>query len=279
MLDSIELFGTTISTYLIWATIAALAGIVCAWFRADTFKLSFTDILFFSIIGAAGLLVGARFIFILTEIPNMIKLGSDYALEIIKTGGIVFYGGVLGLVGGMYLFAKSKNYKTRDIMNWAAPCIPLFHGISRIGCFYAGCCYGKEAEWGMILPYVEAAHPNEPRVPTQLFEVGFNLLLFIGLLVYEKYLRKKNKEMNLLPIYFGFYAVFRFIIEFFRGDEIRGIFFGISTSQWIALFIMAYLVYYYYKQDKKKKAAASVTAVSKEEPKTQEKSDNDQNDE
>jgi len=266
MLPEVEIFGITLETYLIWATIATFAGLVCAWFRAEKYKLSFVDMIFFGIIGAAGLIVGARFVFFLTEIPNIIQNGMDYALDVIKTGGIVFYGGVLGLVGGMYLFAKTKNYNVRNVMNWLAPCIPLFHGISRIGCFYAGCCYGKEASWGIILPYVQDPIKGTPRIPTQLFEVGFNLLLFIALLIYEKQCTKKNKELDLIPIYFGSYAVFRFINEFFRGDAIRGVWFGISTSQWIAMIIMAVLVYYYFKKDKKKKAVLALDKKPKDLP-------------
>ena len=77
------------------------------------------------------------------------------------------------------------------------------------------------------------------RVPTQLIESVSEFSLFIILLIIE---RKKN-DTDLLRIYLVAYAVIRFINEFFRGDEIRGVFLGLSTSQWISLMILVYYAF------------------------------------
>ena len=119
------------------------------------------------------------------------------------------------------------------------PAFPLFHGFGRIGCFMAGCCYG-----------VKLATPAElfgiftlDRLPVQLIEAGFEFLLFAVLLFCEK----KQAKTDTLQIYLITYAIFRFCIEFFRGDAIRGIFLGFSTAQWVSLAIITCYVYRHFK--------------------------------
>ncbi len=109
--------------------------------------------------------------------------------------------------------------------------MPLFHAFGRVGCFLAGCCYGKKLERTItILNGIRLE-----RIPIQLIEAIFEFLLFIILTV----IRKKDDNVNILRIYLMSYSAFRFLDEFFRGDEIRGIFFGLSTAQWISLVIWA----------------------------------------
>ena len=107
--------------------------------------------------------------------------------------------------------------------------MPLFHAFGRIGCFLAGCCYGKKLSTPIVIGTIEFA-----RIPVQIIESMAEFILFIVLFI----LSKKNRDIDLLRIYLVIYAVIRFADEFLRGDKIRGIYGGVSTAQWISLIIL-----------------------------------------
>lgn len=136
-------------------------------------------------------------------------------LTVIRDGGFVFYGGMIGFFAVLILL---KRYLPRQNTNLFAVCFPLFHSFARIGCYFAGCCYGKTI--------------NGVKIPVQLIESILLMLLFVCLLcLYLKGNRQIAKK------YFLFYAIIRFFTEFLRGDEIRGVII-LSFSQWISLAIV-----------------------------------------
>lgn len=92
--------------------------------------------------------------------------------------------------------------------------------------FFSGCCYGIESDVFGIFTYSIYADPMETnRIPVQLIEAGMEFLIFLFLHFYKG---------NRLYAYFGMYSIGRFLLEFLRGDEQRGIFI-LSTSQWISI--------------------------------------------
>lgn len=142
--------------------------------------------------------------------------------------GITFYG---GLIGGTLIFltfyfwiGRKYNSKLKDIMSIIAVMITIAHAFGRIGCFLAGCCYGKQTDsWiGVQFPFLDYKV-----VPTQLIEACFLFILFAVLL----FLILKYKFKYGLELYAITYGVFRFIIEFFRGDARGALVTGISPSQ------------------------------------------------
>lgn len=178
--------------------------------------------------------LGSRIVFIISRIPWLILNFSLKALlSTILGGGFVFYGGLFGVLIGVYIYTKKHNYTTKKIMNMIVPAIPLFHILGRIGCFFAGCCYGFKFPSAISLGMISI-----DRFPTQLVEAFFNLILFLILLQ----IQRKKPNSDYLRIYLLTYATFRFIIEFTRGDLVRGVFWGISTSQIISLLIIAYYI-------------------------------------
>lgn len=114
------------------------------------------------------------------------------------------------------------------------PSVLLFHMFGRLGCFFAGCCYGREANWGVVFMHSLNAPNGVPLIPVQLFEAAFNLLMLVAILIIRP---ERKRQGLLLPLYLIAYAIGRFILEFFRGDMGRGIFL-FSTSQWISLFVL-----------------------------------------
>lgn len=192
-----------------------------------------TDIFF--VILVSGLL-GARFLYVLINFDDY----KNNFLDIFKiwNGGLVFFGGFISAVlfTAVYLKQKKLNiWKTADIIS---PGVALAHAMGRIGCFFAGCCYGKECDLPFAVKFTnpESLAPIGIYLhPTQIYSVFSNLTLFFILLWLQK--RKKFDGMVFL-IYIMLYSLFRSIIEFFRGD-FRGDFFFefLSMSQGIGLFV------------------------------------------
>lgn len=239
MLPTIEFLGREISLYGLMGVIGIFFGVVAAISRRKIYDIKKEDVLFSSCYAGIGLLIGAKLLFIITMLPDLIKnkdilIANPRLLLHILSGGLVFYGGLMGAVLGFYVYSKQYKIKLINIMDLIAPSIPLIHGFGRIGCFTAGCCYGIEYDglFHVIFEQSQIAPNAVALLPVQLISSGINFLGCIALFIFA---RKKRKPGKVIGVYFIFYSIGRFFIEFFRGDVARGIFFGISTSQWISL--------------------------------------------
>ena len=223
----------TLPSYGVLAFIGAFAALVFLYFRLERFAITFTQFLKLLVLCAVGCILGSKLMYAMTQVPWLVeKFSVENLLLWIPNSGYVFYGGLLGVLLAIRLYARGDTDLRKRMYSMAVPAFPLFHGFGRIGCFMAGCCYG-----------VELAEPVElfgvltlDRLPVQLIEACFEFLLFAAILVWEK----KRPHADTLQIYLVAYALFRFGIEFFRGDAIRGIFLGLSTAQWVSLAILAY---------------------------------------
>lgn len=144
-------------------------------------------------------------------------------------GGFVFYGALLGGGVALVIYASITKKNILYLSDLFFKVLPLGQTIGRLGCYFNGCCFGKEYYGIFSVPY--SINGMNVRVwPTWFFESGFCLLLFIHLYY------MKNEEIGIVTVkYMLFYSIFRFVIEFLRGDDIRGMCAGISTSQGISL--------------------------------------------
>lgn len=160
-----------------------------------------------------------------------------------KLHGITFYGGFLGAVLCFFVLVTISLHKTSfSVKAWfdllTCPFIG-FHFFGRIGCFFAGCCYGKQTNSLFAVSFPDDVlsgiyHYGKKCYPTQLFEAFLLLIIF---LVVSKC---KNKFFS----YTFLYAVARFFVEFFRGDE-RGYITGIlSPSQTVCIGILCVCLIY-----------------------------------
>lgn len=227
----------TVPAYSLFAFIGLFFMMVFLCCRIQKMRLQFKDFLVLMLFMLVGVGIGSKFVFILTRIPEILTdFSMENVLRIIITSGFVFYGGLLGAIIGIYIFAKKYDMIFSDLADIVAPGFPLFHFWGRVGCFFAGCCYGKKAAWGIALEN----EPGVPRIPIQLFESACLLLIFFVLLYLEK---KSHNNIPILHVYLFLYAICRFNLEFFRGDTIRGIWFGLSTSQWISMSIFFYIIW------------------------------------
>ncbi len=265
----------TIPSYGLMMAIALIAAILLSYYRVKKAKLDLDVFSSLAIIAiACGLLGGyLLYIFVTYPISKIIGCIGDGSFEVFKKGGLVFYGAIIGGVLSALIYLKVKKQKFLDYAAAIVPAIPLAHAIGRVGCFLAGCCYGKVCDTPISVIYtnpVGGAPTGVPVFPIQLVESACNLVVFAILLIYTG---REIKKGSVIFLYMILYGIERFILEYFRADEIRGIFLGISTSQWISIALIVGgivgFVLMYMHEKKKKLAAVPAPEPSAEEEKNE----------
>lgn len=244
MLPYLTILGRTFPTYSLLGIAGVLLGMLVAALRCKRFHLSAEDCIYIYVMGVVGALIGAKLLYLLPLLPQMLAeielLWEDPAAFFARyiSSGMVFYGGFLGGILGAWLEARWFRLKLRDFFPVLVPVLPLVHGIGRIGCFCAGCCYGVETEgpWGVMFSHAVAAPNGVLLLPVQLWECGAELVIFLLLLWYSG---REVRTGGILRLYMLTYAPERFVLEFFRGDLVRGMYGPLSTSQWISLAVAA----------------------------------------
>ncbi len=200
--------------------------------------------------GCLGALVGAKILYLLTVLPdipgNVAEYGLVPAARAYLAGGFVFFGGLIGGIAVAYLCARAYGVSLLEYAGILAPATALTAGFGRIGCYLTGCCYGvpTESAWAVVYEHSDYAPAGVPLVPVQLCEAVFDFILCAALLILalrqdRRFCAKLDRHRAALPVYLISYSVLRFIIEFYRGDEARGIICGLSLSQWIAVAVVA----------------------------------------
>lgn len=197
-----------------------------------------------------GLILGAKIFGFLTGIYRNIGNGEKVTLKTLLDTGIVFYGGLFGLLIVFMLCLHSKHCSLdKYALEVLAVCIPLFHSIARIGCFSSGCCFGKIYKGVLSINYITIINgrvDENIRFPIQLVEASFEFLLFLYLLTLLN--SAQWKEKKILEKYLIFYSIARFIFEYLRGDMRRGLICGVSFSQCISVLIWINVGFLYLKR-------------------------------
>lgn len=246
MFPSFTVFGKEISMYMLMTVLGsfALAAVVFGTAKKEIYRRD--QLLHIMLAAAGGAFLGAHLLFFFTRLSLLREVASHFSayvrsfrdfLNVLASlfGGMVFYGGLLGALIGGLLYCRSLKLDPLLYLDLFVPGIPLFHMFARFGCLFAGCCFGVESEHGWYFPHSPLADPNTRYFPIQLVEAGGNLLLFLLLLALPK---AKIPKGRMVWIYFSLYAVMRFTLEFWRGDAERGIYGGLSTSQWVSIFLL-----------------------------------------
>ena len=225
-----------VSPYFFMAGIGAVAAYLLFAVAVSLYSskiVPYSLMLFGSMI---GMMAGARLFGVIVELLNTIQSGVRLSAQIFLSSGIVFYGGLTGFALTFFFFCKVRHIRDPRLWDIIAVCVPCFHGFARIGCFLAGCCYGKIYEGPGAVYYVRmegAAY----RFPVQLAESAAEFGIFAVLLFF---LIKKYFHGRLFWLYLLIYAAVRFGMEFLRGDPWRGIYAGLSFSQWYSIFVFAF---------------------------------------
>ena len=245
MFPEINIFGASVNLYGVFSCIGLIAMGIAAFLLGRRYKLSPEDILFGELFMLIGAFIGAHILYGITNISKIAYyLGlyfsegwdAHYFFDII----FKFMDLILGIVFGI-LYCRFRKLDLNNFSDSFAVAVPLFHAFARLGCFFAGCCYGIESDFGFTThnAVVESAN-GVNRFPVQLFECGFNALIFAALLIL---FCKRIMKGRLIYAYIISYGTIRFFLEFLRGDEYRGFLFFLSTSQWISIFLIAFSLY------------------------------------
>ncbi len=239
MYPYITVFGKSIPMYGVMIFLGTAAALIYIKVneRRRAFPSADVDLaLIYSLIGMA---VGAKLIYLLSAWPSLFaelqQAGNDPWPVWLKylQGGFVFYGGLYGALAAGWIYCKCNKLQFYDFCQLMLPAGVLFHIFGRLGCFCMGCCYGcPSTVFGIAFTHSDVAPNNIPLVPVQLIEAVGELLIF---LVLARMARQENSGRKILVIYLVTYAVMRFILEFFRGDEVRGFLGPLSTSQALAI--------------------------------------------
>lgn len=230
----------SIYSYSVYLTAGCLLAMGWAMREARLKKLPYALAPIAGIIAIACGLVGARALYVSLYPQEFIN--NFIEIFYIWQGGLVFSGAfIFGSLGGV-LYLKLKK---QDILLWLdcyAPAIALGQAVGRLGCFFAGCCYGKPTElpWGVTFKNTDSLAPLFQQLhPTQIYHSIAGLITFLILLVAKRFLPDSGKTCGLFLILF---SLFRFIIEFFRADY-RGSIGPVSTTQFITLVFFSIGIY------------------------------------
>jgi len=244
--------GFHIYAYGFFIVVGFATAIVLAFLkiRKSNIRISFemmVDLFFYTVLSA---ILGARILFVLIHFD----VYRQNPLKIFKLweGGLVFYGGLLLAIGVSLWYMRWHRLPIWKLADFISPLIALGLFFGRIGCFFAGCCYGKETSlpWAVVFKNTDSlARLNVPLHPTQLYDAANGLAIFFFLNWMEK---RKTFDGQIFWLFLFLYSTTRFLIEILRGDP-RGFLFGdlLSTSQGIGILMAIFSLFVLFYMKKK----------------------------
>jgi phosphatidylglycerol:prolipoprotein diacylglycerol transferase len=234
MYPIIHFFNYSIPTFGLFFLLGVGMAFLLATQTSKKYKIPCMDAMFFGIFGILGGILGAKLLYIIIIIPELLQHPEN--ILTLLSGGSVFYGGLIGGILGGYFYTHIYHLNSLVYFDSMVPCLSLAQAFGRIGCFFNGCCYGIPYEGFGSVHYPIGSYPPSGigLFPSQLTESLFLFILTGILLLYQN----KSKTIGFtLGLYLISYGVFRFFNEFLRSDP-RGSLFFFSTSQWISLFVI-----------------------------------------
>ena len=209
-------------TIFSYGTILALSFVVCISLmisQRNRIGMSSQQIYDMTVWTIVGGLLGARLTYVILHWDEFSKNLTEIIM--IHRGGLAFFGSYIGGAAALTLFLKKHRLPFLKFADFFSPFVALGHAVGRIGCFMNGCCYGRPTEcfFGVTFPAgsLPASHYglNHHIHPTQLYEFGLLIVLFIILQNVDKH---KKFEGQTFSLYLILYSVIRFSMEFLRGD-------------------------------------------------------------
>ncbi|MCR4755301.1 MAG: prolipoprotein diacylglyceryl transferase [Lachnospiraceae bacterium] len=241
----LSFLGKRVSTYGLLGLLGFVFGIIYLFtvvHKKSQKEISFEDCLYVYVWSVVFAIIGAKKLYLLLNVREIVGsiIDRGFSFSTIYpyiSGGFVFYGGLIGAILGCFAACAYFKLERNIVVSLMLPTFPLMHAFGRIGCSAVGCCYGIETTSRFYLMYHNSVYaPNEVHlVPTQIYEAIFELAIFIVLVIL---FYRSTSGNHMLFLYLISYSTFRFIIEFWRGDEARGHLGVLSTSQIISIVII-----------------------------------------
>lgn len=251
-----SLFGFEIPSYGVFAALGIVGATALSLVAARSLRISadfVLDAIFWCIVAGFA---GARFTYLVIEWRHTLR---DPVGSIFSGGGGVYLGGAIAGAVALFLCARRHKIQFAQAADLFAPALAIGHGFGRLGCYLASCCYGavtQHRHYGVSFPKtlsttgeINGSWPfldhlsrglvtgsdthSLPVHPVQLYEAAANLLL--AMLLSVLLWRGPQGKGAVALTYLAGYSVMRFCVEFLRGDAERGVWAGLSFSQWICL--------------------------------------------
>ena len=245
MLPHFHILGFGLPTYSVMLALGVAAFLIlyALAYRQEykTDRITFNRLTFAVLLSIVALAV---FAFLFDSLFHSLKEGR------LTLGGITWLGGVTGAFPAIlllcHLLVPKKRGYALDVLDSLVPGLALAHALGRVGCFLGGCCFGRvtTSPLGVVFPegsLAERLYPDPlaegslPVLPTQLLEAGLELLLFAVLILLSRRTRRYNTAIWAIS-----YAVCRFVLEFFRGDDRGSSALSISPAQVLSILLLLF---------------------------------------
>ena len=226
----------TIHTYGLFVATGFLVGLIVTIIIGKSEGISQQQVMDMGFIIVLSAIIGSRIMYALMNISHY----RHHPLDIFKVwqGGLVFSGGIIAGILVLIWYTRKSHLSLWKTCDMLAPGLALGQGIGRIGCFMAGCCYGKPTDliWGVKFTHPNSLAPlNIPLHPTQIYSSISAIIIFLVLLLLHS---KKSFAGQVFLWFLILHSTARLAIEQFRGDD-RGILLNsnMSFTQFIAIII------------------------------------------
>ncbi len=239
----IDLGFFALPAYGVLLATAVLAALWTAKIRAENTGMDAARVVDFGLWLVIWALLGAKILLVVVEWKRY--LGDPSQLLGLARAGGVFLGGFMAAIIAAFIMLRRYKLKAFPTFDVLAPSLALGQTIGRIGCFFAGCCWGHECDLPWAITYTDpaaAANVGTPLHvavhPFPVYAAAFNFSVF---LILSWIFKQGFRPGRVFASYLILYGVGRFFLEFTRGDEIRGLYFGgmVSTSQLISVALIA----------------------------------------
>ncbi len=231
--DLLKIGPLMIHSYGLLIAIGIIAALLIGERRAVPKGLDGESLYTLTMVCVVGGILGAKILYVIVDWKEFLA----HPLESLSVNGFVVYGGIIGGTLCAALYCLWKKFYFWDYFDLVLPSVAVAQGFGRIGCFMAGCCYGRatDAWYGIAFVHSNYAPNHVKMIPTQLISSAGMFLIAAVLMFYAK---KSDKAGQVGALYMILYSVGRFLVEFLRADY-RGEVGPFSTSQFISLFILA----------------------------------------
>ncbi len=228
----------TLHTYGLFVAVGFLLGLLVAVKLGRQHGIRSEQVLDMGFIILFSAVLGSRLFYVMMNLSHYSK--RPWGILEIWNGGLVFSGGVVCALAAIAWYAKRHHLALLTLGDLWAPAAAVGQGFGRVGCFMAGCCYGKAGSvpWTVTFTDSRALAPlNQPLHPTQIYHAVSGFAIF-GILLFLN--RKKTYTGRVFVWYLLLHSFSRLLVERFRGDD-RGLFLqtGMTLTQFVSTLVLA----------------------------------------